>query len=429
MKNLRSAALLERAEAVIPGGVNSPVRAFKGVGGTPLFISRAQGAKIWDVDSRAYLDYVGSWGPMILGHAEEAVVEATTKAISRSSSFGAPTEGEVKLAELVVSRVPSVEKLRLVSSGTEATMSAIRVARAFTGRDGIVKMEGCYHGHADYLLVKAGSGVATFNLPDSPGVPADFAKHTFTLPYNDLEAAKALFEAKGPELAGIILEPITGNMGVIPPKPGYLEGLRELTEQHGALLIFDEVMTGFRVDPAGAQGLYGITPDLSCFGKIIGGGMPMAAFGGRADIMDWVAPKGPVYQAGTLSGNPAAVAAGIATLEGLSHISRYEQLEQRSAELQAGLEEALAESKITGRVQRVGSMMTLFFNDGSPLHDFEDVQKADHARFAAFFHGMLERGMYLPPSGYEAWFVSMAHSAEDIQHTLNAAHATLAALD
>lgn len=429
MKNLRSAALLERAEAVIPGGVNSPVRAFKGVGGTPLFISRAQGAKIWDVDSRAYLDYVGSWGPMILGHAEEAVVEATTKAISRSSSFGAPTEGEVKLAELVVSRVPSVEKLRLVSSGTEATMSAIRVARAFTGRDGIVKMEGCYHGHADYLLVKAGSGVATFNLPDSPGVPADFAKHTFTLPYNDLEAAKALFEAKGPELAGIILEPITGNMGVIPPKPGYLEGLRELTEQHGALLIFDEVMTGFRVDPAGAQGLYGITPDLSCFGKIIGGGMPMAAFGGRADIMDWVAPKGPVYQAGTLSGNPAAVAAGIATLEGLSHISRYEQLEQRSAELQAGLEEALAESKITGRVQRVGSMMTLFFNDGSPLHDFEDVQKADHARFAAFFHGMLERGMYLPPSGYEAWFVSMAHSAEDIQHTLNAARATLAALD
>lgn len=429
MKNLRSAALLERAEAVIPGGVNSPVRAFKGVGGTPLFISRAQGAKIWDVDSRAYLDYVGSWGPMILGHAEEAVVEATTKAISRSSSFGAPTEGEVKLAELVVSRVPSVEKLRLVSSGTEATMSAIRVARAFTGRDGIVKMEGCYHGHADYLLVKAGSGVATFNLPDSPGVPADFAKHTFTLPYNDLEAAKALFEAKGPELAGIILEPITGNMGVVPPKPGYLEGLRELTEQHGALLIFDEVMTGFRVDPAGAQGLYGITPDLSCFGKIIGGGMPMAAFGGRADIMDWVAPKGPVYQAGTLSGNPAAVAAGIATLEGLSHISRYEQLEQRSAELQAGLEEALAESKITGRVQRVGSMMTLFFNDGSPLHGFEDVQKADHARFAAFFHGMLERGMYLPPSGYEAWFVSMAHSAEDIQHTLNAARATLAALD
>lgn len=427
MKTARSAALLERGKAVIPGGVNSPVRAFKGVGGTPLFISRAKGSKIWDVDGAGYVDYVGSWGPMILGHADEAVVAATTKAVERSSSFGAPTEGEVRLAELVVKRVPSVERLRLVSSGTEATMSAIRLARAYTKRDGVVKLEGCYHGHADFLLVKAGSGVATFDLPDSPGVPADFAKHTHTVPYNDLAAAEALFEAQGGKLACMIIEPVSGNMGVIPPKPGYLEGLRALTERHGALLIYDEVMTGFRLHAAGAQGLFDQRPDLSCFGKIIGGGMPMAAFGGRAEIMDMIAPAGPVYQAGTLSGNPAAVAAGMSTLEGTSTPGRYEQLEKASALLQAGLEEALETVGITGRVQRVGSMLTLYFAD-QPVEDFADAKAADHERYAAFFHAMLERGVYLPPSGYESWFVSMAHTEDDISLTVNAAREALSAI-
>lgn len=425
MKIERSTELLKRAEKVIPGGVNSPVRAFRGVGGTPLFISRANGANIWDVDGNRYIDYVGSWGPMILGHAEPSVVEAAKNAIDRSSSFGAPTEGEVKLAELITQRVPSVEKVRLVSSGTEATMSAIRVARGFTGRDKIVKFEGCYHGHADYLLVKAGSGVATFDLPDSPGVPADFAKHTLTVPYNDKDAIDAIFSAHGSDIACVILEPITGNMGVIPPNHGFLEHLRAVTEKAGALLIFDEVMTGFRVHPSGAQGLYGMTPDLTAFGKIIGGGMPMGAYGGRDDIMSKVAPEGPIYQAGTLSGNPCAVAAGLKTLEALGAPGTYDQLEKKCRELEDGLAGVLEESDHTGRVQRVGSMLTLFFNDGSPVERFEDVKAADHDKFRRFFHALLEQGIYLPPSGYEAWFVSLAHTSEDIERTVEAARSAL----
>jgi glutamate-1-semialdehyde 2,1-aminomutase len=418
---------LKRALAVIPGGVNSPVRAFRGVGGTPLFISRASGSSIWDVDGNRYIDYVGSWGPMILGHADPSVVDAVKFAVDRSSSFGAPTEGEVKLAEMISKRVPSMEKVRLVSSGTEATMSAIRVARGFTKRDAILKFEGCYHGHADHLLVKAGSGVATFGLPDSPGVPADFAKHTLTLPFNDMGAVKELFAARGKEIACVILEPIVGNMGLIPPRDGFLQLLRDQCTQHGAVLIFDEVMTGFRVHPAGAQGLYGITPDMSTFGKIIGGGMPMGAYGGREEIMDLVAPAGPIYQAGTLSGNPCAVAAGLKTLEGLSAPGTYDQLEKRCQKLEDGLVEALTDASVSGRVQRVGSMFTLFFNDGSPLWNFSDVQKADHARFKSYFHAMLERGIYLPPSGYEAAFVSLAHSSDDIERTIEAAKAAIAA--
>jgi glutamate-1-semialdehyde 2,1-aminomutase len=414
MKNERSQELFQRAQKVIPGGVNSPVRAFRAVGGVPRFIAKAKGASIWDVDGNRFVDWVGSWGPMILGHAEPSVVEAMRNAIERGTSYGAPTEGEIKLAELVMKRVPSVERLRLVSSGTEAAMSVIRVARAFTKRDAILKFEGCYHGHADFLLAKAGSGVATLGLPDSPGVPADFTKHTLTVPYNDL--------------AAVVLEPVVGNSGLIPPEPGFLEGLRRITEQHGAMLVFDEVMTGFRLSTGGAQVLYGITPDLSAFGKVVGGGMPLAAYGGRKDAMDMVAPAGPVYQAGTLSGNPVAVAAGLATLEQLENPATYTRLENISRRLADGLVAALAETGVSGRVQRVGSMFTLFFNDGSAVKDFEDAKRADHAKFRAFFHGMLERGVYLPPSGYEAAFVSLAHGDEEIERTLEAARAVLATL-
>jgi glutamate-1-semialdehyde 2,1-aminomutase len=428
MRNDRSTELLKRARTVIPGGVNSPVRAFRAVGGSPLFIARAEGSSIWDVDGNRYLDFVGSWGPMILGHAYPAVVEAAKTAIERGSSFGAPTEGEVRLAELITRRVPSVNRVRLVSSGTEATMSAIRVARAFTKRDAILKFEGCYHGHADYLLVKAGSGVATFGLPDSPGVPADFAKHTLTLPFNDLAKVRELFATRGHEIAAVITEPVVGNMGLVPPLPGFLEGLREITQAHGALLIFDEVMTGFRVSPTGAEGLFGITPDLACFGKIIGGGMPMGAYGGRADIMDLIAPEGPVYQAGTLSGNPCAVAAGLATLEHLAAPGTYEQLEATCKRFADGLESALADTKTTGRLQRCGSMFTLFFNDGRPVNSFDDAKACDHDKFRRFFRGMLERGIYLPPSGYEAAFVSLAHSHEDLDRTVEAARSVLAEL-
>ena len=428
MKTERSAELMRRAREVIPGGVNSPVRAFRAVGGTPPFISRAEGSKIWDVDGNRYIDFVGSWGPMILGHAAPEVVEAAKTAIERSSSFGAPTEGEVKLAELVCKRIPSVDKLRLTSSGTEACMSAIRAARGFTGRDGILKFEGCYHGHADYLLVKAGSGVATFGLPDSPGVPADFAKHTHTIPYNDVEALEQIIAEKGEDLACIILEPISGNMGVIVPELAYLKKMRELCTARGIVLIFDEVMTGFRVHPQCAQGLFGITPDLTTFGKIIGGGMPMGAYGGKAEIMDMIAPAGPVYQAGTLSGNPAAVAAGIATLKSLEAQGTYDQLEKRCESLETGLKDVLRELGVGGRIQRQGSMLTLFFNDGSPIRNFADVSKCDHERFGKWFHLMLERGIYLPPSGYEAWFVSTTHDAEDIERTVDAARDALKAL-
>jgi glutamate-1-semialdehyde 2,1-aminomutase len=428
MKQERSSELFTRAQRVIPGGVNSPVRAFRAVGGTPLFIARAQGSSIWDVDGNRYLDYVGSWGPMILGHAEPAVVEAAKTAVERGSSYGAPTEGEVKLAELISKRVPSVESVRLVSSGTEATMSALRVARAFTKRDAIVKFEGCYHGHADFLLSKAGSGVATFGLPDSPGVPADFAKHTLTLPFNDLPAVRALFEKDGAKIAALITEPVVGNMGCVPPAPGFLQGLRELCTQYGALLIFDEVMTGFRVHSGGAQALYNVKPDLSTFGKIIGGGMPVGAYGGRADAMALIAPSGPVYQAGTLSGNPCAVAAGLATLEQLGHRGTYDKLEAISKSLEDGWQAALKATGRPGRIQRSGSMITLFFNDGSPVRNFEEAKAADHGLFKRWFHGMLERGIYLPASGYEAAFVSLAHSAEDIERTVEAARAVLAEL-
>jgi glutamate-1-semialdehyde 2,1-aminomutase len=428
MKNERSQELFQRAQKVIPGGVNSPVRAFRAVGGVPRFIAKAKGASIWDVDGNRFVDWVGSWGPMILGHAEPSVVEAMRNAIERGTSYGAPTEGEIKLAELVMKRVPSVERLRLVSSGTEAAMSVIRVARAFTKRDAILKFEGCYHGHADFLLAKAGSGVATLGLPDSPGVPADFTKHTLTVPYNDLAAVEETFARRGGELAAVVLEPVVGNSGLIPPEPGFLEGLRRITEQHGAMLVFDEVMTGFRLSTGGAQTLYGITPDLSAFGKVVGGGMPLAAYGGRKDAMDMVAPAGPVYQAGTLSGNPVAVAAGLATLDQLENPATYTRLENISRRLADGLVAALAETGVSGRVQRVGSMFTLFFNDGSPIKDFEDAKRADHAKFRAFFHGMLERGVYLPPSGYEAAFVSLAHGDEEIERTLEAARAVLATL-
>jgi glutamate-1-semialdehyde 2,1-aminomutase len=428
MRTDRSTELLKRAKLVIPGGVNSPVRAFKAVGGNPLFVAKAQGASIWDVDGNRYIDYVGSWGPLILGHAHPDVVQAAKNAIDRGSSYGAPTEGEVKLAELITRRVPSVKKLRLVSSGTEACMSAIRLARGFTQRDAIVKFEGCYHGHADFLLVKAGSGVATFGLPDSPGVPQDFAKHTITLPFNDTAKLRELFDKRGKEIACAIIEPVVGNMGVVLPQPGFLETLRELTQKSGALLIFDEVMTGFRVHAQGAQALFGITPDLTVFGKIIGGGMPVGAYGGRAEIMELIAPEGPVYQAGTLSGNPCAVAAGLATLEHLGAPGTYEQLESRCQRLEDGLKSALEETKTSGLVQRCGSMFTLFFNEGRPIMSFEDAKACDHEKFKRYFRSMLERGIYLPPSGYEAAFVSIAHSNEDIDRTVEAARAALASI-
>ncbi|MBI4822302.1 MAG: glutamate-1-semialdehyde 2,1-aminomutase [Deltaproteobacteria bacterium] len=428
MTNQRSSELFQRAQKVIPGGVNSPVRAFRAVGGDPRFIAKGRGARMWDVDGAEYVDYVGSWGPLILGHAHPSVVEAISAAAANGSSYGAPTEGEVRLAELICSRVPGVERVRLVSSGTEATMSVLRVARGFTGRDAIVKLEGCYHGHADYLLSKAGSGVATFGLPDSPGVPADFAKHTLTVAYNDTGALEALFAARGPEIAALILEPVVGNMGLVPPEPGYLKSVREITAKHGTLLVFDEVMTGFRVHPAGAAGLFGIRPDLFAFGKVIGGGMPLAAYGGRADVMSLVAPSGPVYQAGTLSGNPCAVAAGLVTLELLGVPGTYEKLEATSKAIADGLLVALAEAGVPGRLQRVGSMMTLFFGDDRPVRSFEDAKAKDHERFRKFFRGMLDRGIYLPPSGYEAFFVSLAHGSADVDATLSATRASLAAL-
>jgi glutamate-1-semialdehyde 2,1-aminomutase len=428
MNTEHSAELLRRGQEVIPGGVNSPVRAFRSVGGTPRFIQRAEGAFLWDADGNRYLDYVGSWGPMILGHAAPAVVQAAKTAVENSSSFGAPTELEVRLAEHVTRRIPSVDKLRLTSSGTEAAMSAIRLARAATGRPKIVKFEGCYHGHADFLLVKAGSGVATFGLPDSPGVPPEFVQHTLTVPFNDLEAVEAAFRQHPDQIACVALEPITGNMGVIEPEPSFLHGLRELTRSHGALLMFDEVMTGFRVHRRCAQGRLGVDPDITAFGKIIGGGMPMAAFGGPSAIMDQLAPVGPVYQAGTLSGNPCAVAAGLTVLEALDADEPYERLESLGARLEAGLVQALSAASVPGRVQRVGSMLTLFFNDGSPVRSFADVKACDHDRFARFFHGMLDRGVYLPPSGYEAMFMSLAHGEDDVDRTIEAARAALAQL-
>ncbi len=420
MAATKSRRYFAEAIKVIPGGVNSPVRACKSVGADPIFFERGQGPFLYDVDGRRYIDYVASWGPLILGHAHPEVVAAVKAAAEGGTSFGAPTWAEVELARLICECVPSIEKVRLVNSGTEATMSAIRLARGYTGRKKIVKFDGCYHGHADSFLVKAGSGVATLGIPGSPGVPEEIVANTISLPYNDLEAVKDCFAKMGPEIAAVIVEPIAGNMGVVPPEPGFLEGLREITRDHGALLIFDEVITGFRVGLSGAQGLYGVEPDLTCLGKIIGGGLPVGAYGGRAEIMDHIAPEGPVYQAGTLSGNPLAVAAGLTTLRILTRPGTYERLEELSARFFEGLSEAAraAGLKVTGN--RVGSMMTLFFREGK-VANFADAAASDTERYGAFWRAMVKRGVYLAPSQFEAAFVSLAHTEEEIERTIEAA--------
>jgi len=413
MKTTRSEELFRRAQQRIPGGVNSPVRAFRSVGGTPRFIRRGSGCRITDVDGNTYVDCIGSWGPLILGHCFPPVVEAVREALENGSSFGAPTEREVELAELITQAVPSVEMVRLVNSGTEATMSALRLARGFTGRTLTVKFEGCYHGHVDSLLVKAGSGVATLGISGAAGVPEEFARTTIALPYNSVEALEAAFEQHGAQIAAVIVEPVVGNMGCVPPAPGFLEAMRELCTRHGALLIFDEVMTGFRLALGGAQQLYGIRPDLTTLGKIIGGGLPIAAYGGRADIMRHVAPAGNVYQAGTLSGNPCAVAAGIAVLRHLmAHPEIYAQLDEIAARVCAA-----APPGVT--VQRAGSMFTFFFTD-RPVRCWEDAGTCDTAKYAAFFHHLLENGVYFPPSQFEAAFLSAAHDEEALRQTAEA---------
>jgi glutamate-1-semialdehyde 2,1-aminomutase len=423
MSDPRSRALLERARASIPGGVNSPVRAFRAVGGEPLFIAHAKGARVYDESGGEYIDYIGSWGPAILGHAEPNVVRAVQKAAEGGLSFGAPTAGEVTFAEAVKKLYPSIAKLRCVSSGTEATMSAIRVARGFTGRDYIVKFEGCYHGHADHLLVKAGSGLATFGVPDSGGVPEGTARTTLTLPYNDAFALKELFAARGEEIAAVIVEPVVGNMGCVPPEPGFLALIIELCTKHGALSIFDEVMTGSRLAPGGAQERYGLRPDLTTLGKVIGGGMPLAAYGGREDVMNKIAPLGPVYQAGTLSGNPVAVAAGLATLERLTP-QLYAHLEALGARLEEGLRRGAQEAGVPATVQRVGSMITMFFREG-PVKNWNDASGSDTKRFASWHAGLLSRGVYWPPSQYEAAFLGAAHTEDDIDRTIAASRASL----
>jgi len=416
----RSEDLFRRAQQIIPGGVNSPVRAFRSVGGTPPFLARGEGSHVFDVDGNEYIDYVGSWGPLLLGHRHPAILSALEKALEIGTSFGAPTEAEVELAAAICDAVPSIEMVRLVNSGTEASMAAIRVARGFTGRDLIVKFEGCYHGHVDSLLVKAGSGVATLGIADTRGVPRAFCDTTLALPYNSAEAVEQAFHAQGDRIAAVIVEPVVGNMGCVPPLPGYLESLREITTRHGALLIFDEVMTGFRVAFGGAQQLFGIRPDLTTLGKVIGGGLPVGAYGGRKDIMSQVAPAGPVYQAGTLSGNPLAVAAGSATLRYLkAHPEVYGQLEARAAELGAA-----PPARVT--VNRVGSMFTFFFT-AQPVTDYESAKRSDTACFAGFFQAMLAEGIYLPPSQFEAAFVSTAHTDEDVRRTVAAARKALSA--
>jgi glutamate-1-semialdehyde 2,1-aminomutase len=423
----QSDALLSDAEQLMPGGVNSPVRAFRSVGGNPPFIASAKGAHMTDVDGNRYIDYVGTWGPAILGHAHPEVVAAVTAAAARGMSFGAPSAAEVDMARTVRDFYPSIEMMRMVSSGTEACMSAIRLARGVTGRDGIVKFEGCYHGHADSLLVKAGSGGATFGVPDSAGVPASLAQHTWTLPYNDPDALERLFAEHGDKLSSVIVEPVTGNMGVIQPSPAFLKALVEVPRRHGALLIFDEVMTGFRVSRGGAQGLFGVTPDLTCLGKVVGGGLPVGVYGGKAEYMRAISPLGPVYQAGTLSGNPLATAAGLKTLEVLRREGVFEAAESAATQLEAGLQAALRTHGIDGHVIRVGTMMTLFFG-AEPPQNFAQVQQCDHERFGAFHRGMLDAGVYLPPSGYEAWFVSAAHGSLEVAQTLAAADQVLASL-
>jgi len=423
----QSQLLFEQASKSIAGGVNSPVRAFRAVGGTPVFFSHAKGPFLYDADGQEYVDYIGSWGPMIAGHANPQVLQAVRDAIENGLSFGAPTAVETEMAERVKQFFPSMQKLRFCSSGTEATMSAIRLARGFTGRDTIVKFEGCYHGHSDSLLVKAGSGALTFGVPSSPGVPADLAKHTLNLPFNDLEAATALFDTIGDQIACLIIEPITGNMNMILPKPGYLEGLRALCDTHGVVLIFDEVMTGFRVAKGGAQALTGITPDLTCLGKIIGGGMPVGAFGGRADIMDMLAPIGPVYQAGTLSGNPVAMAAGLATLSLLDQPGFYDRLSHTTEQFVQGMIAAAEAQGVAMQGVSRGGMFGLFFAE-QPVTSFAEVMACDESVFKQFFHLMLARGVYLAPSMYEAGFISSTHDDAVIERTLAAASESFAAL-
>ena len=419
--------LFHEASKSIAGGVNSPVRAFRAVGGTPVFFARAEGPYLYDADGQEYIDYIGSWGPMIAGHANPQVLDAVRNAITNGLSFGAPTAIETDMAERVKTFFPSMDKLRFCSSGTEATMSGIRLARGYTGRDTIVKFEGCYHGHSDSLLVKAGSGALTFGVPSSPGVPADLAKHTLNLPFNDLDAARALFAEQGDSIACLIIEPITGNMNMIIPHEGYLEGLRTLCDQHGVVLIFDEVMTGFRVSRGGAQELLGVTPDLTCLGKIIGGGMPVGAFGGRAEIMDMLAPTGPVYQAGTLSGNPVAMAAGLATLNALNADGFYDRLAETTHNMVSGVVDLAAEAGIAMQGVSAGGMFGLFFAD-NPVTSFAEVTACDEDIFKRFFHAMLSRGVYLAPSMYEAGFVSSTHTEAVIEKTLDAAKASFQSL-
>ncbi len=427
MDHSQSKALFARAQARIPGGVNSPVRAFRGVGGEPVFFQEGAGAWLMDVDGNRYVDLVGSWGPLILGHAYPPIVQAVTQAARRGTTFGAPTEGEVEFAELLCATVPSLEKVRVVSSGTEATLAALRVARGFTGRDLVLKFEGCFHGAGDPFLVKAGSGVETLGLPDSPGVPASVASLTLTAPYNDLKAVERIFEERGKDIACAIIEPVVGNMGVLIPEEGYLKGLQDLCRKHGVLFILDEVMTGFRLARGGAQEVYGLRPDLTTFGKVVGGGMPLAAYGGRRDIMEKVAPEGPIYQSGTLSGNPLAVAAGMACLRALSAPGTYERLDQIGRELEAGLRGEARGAGVVIHINRVGSMFTVFFSD-SPVYDYTTAKKADTARYGRFFHAMLEQGVYLPPSQFEAAFISLAIAEPEVEHVLRAARKAFASL-
>ncbi|TDI13456.1 MAG: glutamate-1-semialdehyde-2,1-aminomutase [Acidobacteria bacterium] len=420
MKTQRSAELMDEALRLIPGGVNSPVRAFQAVGGRPLFLARGAGAHVWDVDGNRYIDYLGSWGPLIAGHAHARVVQALQETTAQGTSFGAPCELEVQLARKVVERVASVEKVRMVNSGTEATLSAIRLARGATGRDLVVKVQGCYHGHVDALLIQAGSGMATLAIPGSPGVPESVVAQTLVVPFNSLDAMEQVLEARGQEIACVILEPIAGNMGVIPPVDGYLAGVRELTSQQGVVFILDEVMTGFRVHAGGAQALYGIDPDLTTLGKILGGGLPVGAYGGKAALMDQVAPQGPIYQAGTLSGNPLAMRAGLETLALTEEPGFYEGLEERSAQLARGLAAAAREAGVPTYHTRVGAMMCTFFTDG-PVVDWDGAARCDTARYAAWFRALLKRGIYVAPSQFEALFVSSAHTEADIDATIEAA--------
>lgn len=424
MKWEKSDRLFKKATRIIPGGVNSPVRAFRAVGGNPVFIGKAKGSRIYDIDGNSYIDYVLSWGPLILGHAHPKVVSALKKAISKGTSYGAPTVLEIELAELVLKAYPSMGKVRMVNSGTEATMSAIRVARGFTGRDKVVKFEGCYHGHADGLLVKAGSGATTLGVPDSPGVPRSYAKNTITLPFNNIAALKHVINNEWKSIACVIVEPVIGNIGCVLPKPGFLKSIRKFTEDHGIILVFDEVMTGFRVSYGGAQAYYGIAPDMTCLGKVIGGGLPVGAYGGKREIMSTVAPEGPVYQAGTLSGNPLAMTAGIETLKILSRKGTYEKLEKRMRELEEGLNDAVKTAGVKTRFYRAGTMFCTYFTDVDVI-DYKTAKTSDTAKFARFFAGLLKRGIYIAPSQFEAGFISLAHTERDIEKTIKAAYESL----